>query len=87
MFGFDYDEAAETVTIVHEGGASVEASRLTVEMDGEDGSIPFGENGETITAGSSVTVDVSGLARGNSVRVVWTGPDGLRQVIGRFTPN
>ncbi|MFC4407557.1 hypothetical protein [Haloarchaeobius iranensis] len=83
-FGFEYDEEAETVTIVHEGGGSIEASRLTIDIEGIEGSKSFAEDGETITAGSSVTVDVSGAPDEAEIRLVWSGPDDRTQVIAMF---
>ncbi|WP_440989692.1 hypothetical protein [Haloarchaeobius baliensis] len=84
MFGFEYDDDAETVTIVHEGGDAVDASRLTIQIDGVEEPVRFAEDGETITAGSSTTVDVSGAADGAEIRLVWSGDGDSQQVIASF---
>lgn len=84
MFTFEFDEEAETVTIVHEGGGSIEAGRLTIEIEGIEESKSFAPAGETITAGSSVTIDVSGAPAEAEIRLVWSGPDGRTQVIAMF---
>lgn len=71
-FAFEYDADAETVTIAHEGGDTVQGENLTVEVAGVPSETQF--SGE-VSAGDRVTVDVSGAQSGDPVRVVWSGED------------
>ncbi len=99
-FGFDYEDNTTgnaSVTIVHQGGDSIDAAQLSVSVDGTDVSDPgsdFDYNPEwtgTVSAGTSATVDkASGNDwAGESIRVIWTSNDGSSsQTIGRSTaPN
>ena len=93
-FSFEYNESGAgwstdggNVTAIHEGGDSIDAERLAInvggtsfnstDIDGWDG---------TVSAGSSGTVELAsgdGAESGDAVRVVWTAADGSSsQTIG-----
>ncbi|MFB6074297.1 MAG: type IV pilin [Haloarculaceae archaeon] len=77
-FSFNYDGANNNLTVTHTGGDSVQANELYIRGSNDDGSwnnIPGSSYGRTsdITAGNSVTVDVSASA---TVRVVYVAEEG-----------
>lgn len=63
-----YDATAETATVTHTRGETIEAENLLLRVDGEliDWTDPDG----SVTAGDSMTVDASS---GTRVRVIWSG--------------
>lgn len=63
-----YDATAETATVTHTRGETIEAENLLLRVDGEliDWTDPDG----SVTAGDSMTVDASS---GTTVRVIWSG--------------
>lgn len=70
-FGFEY--ADDAVTITHEGGDSVAGPNLSVRVAGDPAGATFPEE---VSAGDAVTVALSEVESGATVRVVWTAPDG-----------
>jgi len=70
---FDFNTSNTSSTITHEGGETLEASNIGVEGDdgGVSGSPAFSG---TISAGDSAIY--SGVAKGETIRVVWTNPAG-----------
>jgi len=78
---FDYDFNESGVNITHAGGDTLDASEITVNIDGEeeyngqDEPDRWGEDGE-ISAGDTLGIDVEG-----DVRILWNG-DGTSQTIG-----
>ncbi|WP_435347360.1 hypothetical protein [Haloarchaeobius sp. HRN-SO-5] len=74
-FAFEYGPDAEAVTVVHQGGDSADANRLTVTVAGTATGTQFADEYDEVTAGDSVTVDVGGAESGADVRVVWTSSD------------
>jgi hypothetical protein len=70
-FGFEYDSASEQLTVTHEGGDSVEASRLEIRSNVEI-TVDDGFEG-TVAAGDAATVTAPSDAE---VRVIWTSAEG-----------
>ncbi|UPV73690.1 hypothetical protein M0R89_14225 [Halorussus limi] len=78
-----YEFADESVTITHEGGDTLSGPTLSVEVGGEATDAAFPDE---VSAGESVTADLSGVESGTTVRVVWTAPEGdFSAVLGRAT--
>lgn len=67
QFEFDYDPDAEVLDVIHVGGDSVDAAELSLRGEGEV-NVLEGFQSDTVRAGDSATLDVSGATR---VRVVW----------------
>jgi len=65
---FDYDADTEAVTILHDGGDSIDAGRLTVRAD--DRRVAWDDSDSTVTAGDRTTVPAQ---PGTDIRVVWEG--------------
>lgn len=83
-FAFEYEPSAETLTVRHEGGDSVDADRVYITADRVAIGTQFSD--DTVSTGSSVTVDVSDLSSRTTVAVIWDGPaDGDVEILGRFT--
>ena len=74
---FEYDDANGEVTITHDGGDSLDQSRVRIEVG--DQRLGWDAPGGTITAGDSTTVPVE---RGQSAEVVWLGEE--PQVLATF---
>jgi len=81
---FQYQDAGGTLTVTHDGGDSFSASAVEVIVDGETVGTwaDFGDPG-SVAIGDSIRID--GLQSGDTVRLVWTGVDGERQELGRYT--
>jgi len=87
-FSFDYDSSASTgsddfsggafgssgvLTITHDGGDTIEASRLEL-TDGSTTTFDFSTTGVSdVSAGTTVDVDVDS---GSTVRIVYSAPSG-----------
>ena len=71
-FGFEYDGGAETVTVTHQGGDTVEGGNLTLLLGGDPTDAGFEGS---VSAGDRVTVDTSGYGSGDVLRVVWESPE------------
>jgi flagellin-like protein len=80
-FSYDYDDGGDgvfsdsddTLTITHQGGEKLDASTVSVLIDGTDASVSWGGVSE-ITAGDAATVSESGtniFASDDPVDVVW----------------
>ncbi|WP_435178620.1 hypothetical protein [Halorussus sp. AFM4] len=76
VFEFEFDN--DSVTVTHRGGDGIAGANLAVRVGGEPAAVAFPEE---VTAGDSVTVDLSGVAAGTSVRVVWTAPERDRAAV------
>ena len=83
-FGFNYDTSDDEVTITHETGDSIDAARLNTTglnsgsesvawTDGGTGSL---SDGDSVSAGTSVTFDNTNDWSGETVRVVWESETG-----------
>jgi flagellin-like protein len=74
--GFD-GSADDYINITHEGGATIDNSTLGVQGDGDD-SLAIEDAGGwadgTVEAGDQISH--SGVNSGETVRVVWTNPNG-----------
>jgi flagellin-like protein len=70
-FSFDYDSTTEDLTITHDGGDSLEGANLNVKTTG---TLSGGFANTEVTAGDSITVQT--VKSGDTVRVVWTSPNG-----------
>lgn len=80
---FQFEFADESVTVTHHGGDSIAGGNLAVRVGGQPADAAFPEE---VTAGDSVTVDLSGIDADTSVTVVWTAPEGDRSaVLGEAT--
>ncbi|WP_439026482.1 type IV pilin [Haloarchaeobius sp. DT45] len=82
-FSFDYAADGSTVEIVHEGGDHAQAANLTVTLDGEATATQWSQNYETVTAGDSLTVDVSGAPSDAMLQITWAAND-RSYVIAKF---
>ncbi|MUV87074.1 hypothetical protein GJ631_10960 [Natronomonas sp. CBA1123] len=71
-WGFDYDSAAEEVTITHEGGDTVRGAQLEVVVTTDDRTTTSPFEGE-VAAGDSVAVDAPPNA---VVRIIWEAESG-----------
>ncbi|SFR93432.1 Protein of unknown function [Halomicrobium zhouii] len=78
-FSVEYDAAAETAEITHDGGDAIPADELSVETG--DRTVAWDDGDGEVTAGESVAVDAS---PGTTVSVVWNG-DGESAVLSRTT--
>lgn len=81
---FQQGADASTLVVTHDGGDSFSASAVEVVVDGETVGTwaDFGDPG-TVEIGDSIRI--GGLQSGDTVRLVWTGVDGERQELGRYT--
>ncbi|WP_416841220.1 type IV pilin [Haloferax sp. DFSO52] len=80
-FSFDYD-GSSTLTITHESGDAIDASRISLAGGGLDGKYWDDGSGATsglVSAGASTTF-VSGdglsIGSGDKVRIIWTSESG-----------
>jgi hypothetical protein len=83
-FGFEYDGDTGRVTVTHEGGDTVAASRLLLayESDGTRIEERWRDDDGDVQAGDSVTTR---RAVDTRLRVVWNAPDGSASaVLGAF---
>ena len=86
---FEFDTGADTVTLIHEGGSTIDLS--TVELVGpsdSDDLTGWDSGTDGVTAGESVTVNYDtglGASSGDTIRVIWTGNSGTSNVIARAT--
>ncbi|MBX0287153.1 type IV pilin N-terminal domain-containing protein [Haloarcula salinisoli] len=80
-WGYEYNETNESsgkLTIIHEGGDSIEVSKLTVEV-GSD-TVDWDADSERISVGDSTTVEAG---PDEVVRVVWRS-GGEETIIGEW---
>ncbi|WP_256301475.1 hypothetical protein [Haloarchaeobius salinus] len=70
QFAFEFGDG--TMTVTHEGGDTVQASALGVRVGDSQAESQFADEYEEVSAGDSLTVDVSGVESGTQVLVVWT---------------
>ena len=75
---FEFEFADGSVTVTHYGGDAIAGSNLAVKVGGEPSGAAFPEE---VTAGESVTVDLSAVEPGTSVEVVWTAPESDRSTV------
>jgi flagellin-like protein len=86
-WSFDYDSSGisgtydgslstsspdNALTITHDGGDSIEDSRLSVTDDDGSSDTPWGSSGSEVTAGTTVVVEID---NDDTVNVVWTDED------------
>lgn len=71
-FSFDIEESGEAAvwTITHDGGDTIQASNLVINVDGN--SIQWGGSDEDVTAGDSKTVDAH---LNSEIRVIYQGEE------------
>jgi flagellin-like protein len=79
-FGFDYDTGANTTTITHQSGDSIEAARLNT-TGFSNGSQEWTTAGslnddDSVSAGTSVTFTNGNAWSGETLRVVWESQNG-----------
>jgi len=81
-FGFDYDTSVspQDVTITHETGDGITAERLSIagHANGPEEwqDVSSASASDTVSAGSTATVNNSGSWSGETVRVVWESENG-----------
>ncbi|WP_435346593.1 hypothetical protein [Haloarchaeobius sp. HRN-SO-5] len=86
-WGVAYDATDRTVTIRHDGGQPVAASRLGLETSMDDPiETQFADEYETVERGASVTVDVAELGSEPTLSLVWRSESSWVHLLG-FTPN
>lgn len=73
-FAFEYDGNEETLEVVHEAGDGIAADELWFLPDSE-APVPWGDSGERVSAGDSVTLEEAedDFAAGDTVDIVWRG--------------
>lgn len=79
---FEFEVDGETLRITHTQGDTVPTDELTVYVGDEPAPTQFA--GEDVAAGDSVSVDVSDVEGGTTVRVVWSTDD-ASAVLASFT--
>jgi len=81
-FSFDYNSANHNVTITHDGGDTLDASRVSILNDNTSvNSIdPWSASGK-LAAGSSTAI--KGYA-GDTIKVVWQGNNGETAVLATY---
>ena len=73
QISFEYDSDANDVTLIHDGGSSFSSDSVNlIGSGGTDSDLDNWGNGQ-VSAGDSVTVDISGEDEGNTLRVIWQG--------------
>jgi len=84
-FDFDYDATAGNVTVTHEGGDSLDETRVTVLVDGTPDAPSTDWGAAEISTGDSYVTGVSGgLAGGEEIRVRWEDEDGRTATLAVF---
>lgn len=83
-FSFEYD-GVDTVTITHDGGDTLDATKVSVLIDGAEATGSWSDT--ELSAGDTYTNDVaaSPVASGNVIKVVWTGSNGDTAVLATYT--
>jgi len=79
---FEFGVEDGTLTITHTAGDAVAATALTVYVGDRTAESQF-EDGD-VAAGDSVSIDLSGVESGTTVRIVWS-EDGDSAVLATFT--
>lgn len=77
-FGFDYSNT--TLEITHEGGSTLDISRVDVLIGGESNS--WNDTDGKISGGDSNTFNASS---GEKVNIIWEGPNENSAIIGSYT--
>lgn len=72
----EYGSAGETLRLTHLAGDSIDADTLVVHTGDSRAESQFSDSDATVGPGDSLTVNVSGLADSDDVRVVVHGDDG-----------
>jgi flagellin-like protein len=76
-FAFDYNSTAEKITVTHTGGASIQASQLSVNNGSSNDWSNVSDSGlsgsDDVTAGNSATVE--NVTDSSTVRVIWTNQE------------
>ena len=82
QISFEYDSGEEEVTLIHDGGSSFQADRVSLlgteeyDLDGWDGTVSAGDSTDSIELNED---------SGNTLRLVWEGSGGSSSVIARST--
>jgi hypothetical protein len=76
QIAFAFEREGGTVTVVHEGGDTADASNLLVRLDGTPADTQWADEHEEVSAGDRIAVDVGGAPEGATLRVVWESDDG-----------
>ncbi|PSQ18307.1 type IV pilin [Halobacteriales archaeon QS_8_69_26] len=82
---FDFQtDGSEMVVVTHDGGETMPASSVRVEVDGYTTGT-WADHGDpgTVSAGDSITLH--SVRSGDTVRLVWEGPDGESRVLDSYT--
>ncbi|OIB57819.1 hypothetical protein BBD46_11500 [Natrialba sp. SSL1] len=89
------DNSDISMTVTHTGGDELDASEITVEINGNAAEHDEGDewNGDSveISAGSSFTFEEddtsSDLSEGDQINIVWESDDGNSQIIDDYEVN
>lgn len=79
-FGFTYDETADSLTLAHEGGDSLDGDRISIKINDPDGTVSdtelnaseLGITGQTLSTGYEETIASGELNGDETVRIVWS---------------
>jgi hypothetical protein len=69
---FDFLFEDGTMTLTHDGGDALQASNLTLRVGDSQAGSQFADEYEEVTAGDSITVDISGVDSGTQVALIWS---------------
>ncbi len=72
-FAFDYDASSNTLTVTHDGGETVDRSRVEFGDDGDGTNVVSGFPDAEITVGDEAVV--GGVEAGTKVWVFWNDPE------------
>ncbi|MFD1645790.1 hypothetical protein [Haloarchaeobius litoreus] len=70
QIAFEFEDG--TMTVSHDGGDSITASNLSLVVGDSPAGSQFADQYEEVTAGDSVSVDVSNVESGTNVLVLWS---------------
>lgn len=70
QFAFEFD--AGTMTVTHEGGDVVQASNLSLVVGNGPAGTQFDDEYDQVSAGDSISVDVSNADSGAQVALIWS---------------
>jgi len=76
---FNFDYTNDSVDVTHETGDSIEANLLNVTSSAPidyTGTEQFNDQGDTVSAGTTATYNVTNDWEGETVRVVWESENG-----------
>ena len=85
QISFEYDSGE--VTLIHDGGSSFSSDNVRLTgSGGTDNPLEDWGNGQ-VSAGDSVTVDISEEDEGNTLRVIWQGSSSSSTIARSTVPS